>query len=123
MSRVNYYEYLRSPEWQVVRRLALERAAGRCQVCNQPGRLDVHHRTYARLGQELLSDVTVLCRDCHSKHHEKLPPVEGLAAVPPIQTGPVDPDDGPPLASSNHDQAARIAEEVFGVQRSSLEAA
>lgn len=113
---VNYHRYLRSPEWQVVRRLAHERAAGRCQVCNQPGRLDVHHRTYERLGHELLSDVTVLCRDCHAKHHDKLPapPVPALAVVAESY------DDSEPLPMTAAERADldRIADESFGLRRS-----
>lgn len=31
--------------------------------------LDVHHRTYERLGQEQEYDLTVLCHRCHSLFH------------------------------------------------------
>jgi len=64
-----YGLYLRSPHWKRVRNAALERAHHRCQVCNAAGRLEVHHRTYDRRGQELLEDVTVLCRNCHETFH------------------------------------------------------
>lgn len=112
MSGVNYYEYLRSTEWQVVRRLALERAAGRCQICNQPGRLDVHHRTYERLGHELLSDVTVLCRDCHAKHHDKLP-ARPLAAVEQPVEEIVDLTEPLPMTRQERAELDQIATEVF----------
>lgn len=66
--RVDYYEYIRSPQWRR-RADAAKRAAGdRCQVCNRHKSevtLDAHHRTYERLGHERPEDVTVLCRDCH----------------------------------------------------------
>ena len=65
-----YAEYLRTPEWADRRRAALHRAAGRCQVCNRAGRLNVHHRTYARRGAERPADLTVLCEDCHHLFHE-----------------------------------------------------
>lgn len=65
-----YSEYLKSDHWQAQRRQALERADGRCQVCNGDSNLDVHHRTYVRRGAELPNDLTVLCRDCHSTFHD-----------------------------------------------------
>lgn len=64
-----YEAYLRSPQWQDLRIEALRRAGHRCQVCNRSKRLDVHHRTYERFGNELLDDLTVLCRDCHELFH------------------------------------------------------
>ena len=65
----DYRAYLRSPEWQELRKAALKRAGGRCQVCNNPERLEVHHRTYERIFEETLDDLTVLCRRCHETHH------------------------------------------------------
>ena len=69
---VNYYEYLRSAEWQGKRFAAIQRARNRCQVCYSDGNLDVHHRTYERLGDELASDLTVLCRTCHTTFHSRM---------------------------------------------------
>lgn len=66
-----YRDYLQSPEWAVVRRLALEQADHACRLCGGRDGLDVHHRTYERLGQERLADVIVLCRDCHSRFHDR----------------------------------------------------
>lgn len=65
----DYRAYLRSPEWGVVRRIALHQADHRCSLCNRNGRLDVHHRTYDHIGRETLADVIVLCRGCHSRYH------------------------------------------------------
>lgn len=42
---MNYQEYLQSPEWRERRKAAIMRAEGRCQVCNDPIGLEVHHRT------------------------------------------------------------------------------
>lgn len=68
-----YEQYLQSKHWRVkVRPPALERARYRCQLCGKdPGSppLEVHHNNYARLGQELPSDVIALCDACHRKHH------------------------------------------------------
>jgi hypothetical protein len=68
---VNYESYLHSDDWKKVRKSALRRAKNRCQLCNKTDGLDVHHRTYENLGKEKPEDVTVLCRECHEKHHNK----------------------------------------------------
>lgn len=64
-----YDEYLRTRHWQQQRDLALRAAADCCQLCNADKGLDVHHRTYARLGRERPADLIVLCRACHTRHH------------------------------------------------------
>jgi 5-methylcytosine-specific restriction endonuclease McrA len=61
-----YSEYLKTDHWQRIRKKALKTAQGKCQVCNSGNqKLDVHHRTYERRGQEYRRDVIVLCRSCH----------------------------------------------------------
>jgi DNA replication protein DnaC len=67
-----YEEYLLTPEWQQKRGLVLDRASHRCQVCNTPWLLNVHHRTYERRGEEALDDLTVLCKPCHELFHERI---------------------------------------------------
>ena len=66
-----YMQYLRLPWWRHIRQTAIDAAGGRCQLCNAAGELHVHHRTYDRLGNEDLSDLTVLCKHCHAKFHDK----------------------------------------------------
>lgn len=65
-----YQEYLQSQEWQTLRTTKLQESGYRCQLCNASGQLNVHHRTYDRVFKELLSDLIVLCRECHKKFHE-----------------------------------------------------
>jgi hypothetical protein len=65
-----YSEYLRSPEWAEVRRVAVRRAGHQCQRCGaKGGELNVHHHTYERRGYEDLWDLIVLCRACHRAEH------------------------------------------------------
>ena len=64
-----YGDYLQTDHWKIKREEALFAAIYRCQVCNRGQRLHVHHRTYERRGCELLSDLTVLCEDCHELFH------------------------------------------------------
>lgn len=66
----SYQEYLDSAEWKKKRTGALKRAGFACQVCNAADKiLDVHHRTYERIYRERKADLTVLCRDCHTRFH------------------------------------------------------
>lgn len=66
-----YSEYLKTPEWQMVRKQQLKRSGFRCQVCNRNNRiLNVHHRTYDNLGEESYKDLIVLCNECHKLFHE-----------------------------------------------------
>jgi hypothetical protein len=65
-------QYLRTPEWRRTKAAALLRAGNACSldVTHTEG-LEVHHRTYERLGAELSSDLAVLCRSCHQLHHKE----------------------------------------------------
>lgn len=68
---LSYKEYLQTPHWKRKREDKLRTVGRRCQLCNRgSGTLDVHHRTYERLGEELDQDLTVLCRACHTTFHE-----------------------------------------------------
>jgi hypothetical protein len=66
-----YVRYLQTEHWMKVRQQALEYADFRCMICNRETDLQVHHRTYDRLGEEQPNDVIALCSDCHKKHHNK----------------------------------------------------
>lgn len=65
-----YHTYLQTPEWKERRLLILERDGYRCQICNSPDRLNVHHRDYTRRGYENDTDLTTLCQGCHQVFHE-----------------------------------------------------
>ncbi len=65
-----YLAYLESAEWKERRREHIRIADGKCQICNSSDRLQVHHRSYERLGRELFSDLVVLCKGCHTIFHE-----------------------------------------------------
>jgi 5-methylcytosine-specific restriction endonuclease McrA len=68
-----YVQYLRSREWQAKRLAALHRTMNRCEKCGlqkHKESLEVHHKTYERLGHELDSDLMVLCTLCHPKEDE-----------------------------------------------------
>jgi 5-methylcytosine-specific restriction endonuclease McrA len=67
---MKYSEYITSSTWRdsTARRAELAAARFRCRLCNRTNAeasLEVHHRTYERLGAEEASDLTTLCRECH----------------------------------------------------------
>lgn len=64
-----YDTYLQSKRWQEKRKMALARANHKCAACGATKRLDVHHLTYERLGNERQEDLMVLCRPCHESTH------------------------------------------------------
>jgi len=75
VSKQNYYAYINSQDWKDKSERAKKRAGYRCQLCNSPQgevKLNTHHRTYERLGNEQYSDLIVLCQDCHNKFHNQL---------------------------------------------------
>jgi 5-methylcytosine-specific restriction endonuclease McrA len=66
---LSYAEYLQTDHWRETRAAALERAAGRCALCDRTGLpLNVHHRSYERLGEELPEDLTVAHEECHEAY-------------------------------------------------------
>jgi 5-methylcytosine-specific restriction endonuclease McrA len=73
LRRLPYRDYLRTSHWFRVREWALVRAQRACALCPATRELQVHHRSYARLGCEQPEDLIVLCRNCHQRHHGILP--------------------------------------------------
>lgn len=71
LETMDYRTYLASPEWRATRTEKVAEAGGRCELCNSPDSLHVHHRTYERRGNERTSDLTVLCRVCHEAYHRR----------------------------------------------------
>ena len=71
ISNKEYREkYLELPAWKQVRQKVLERDSYLC-ICGERATY-VHHKTYENLGQELLSDLVALCKNCHDGYHGSL---------------------------------------------------
>lgn len=64
---VNYYKYIRSAAWKRKAEKIRRRQGYRCKDCGRRAPLDVHHKTYRRLGYELPDDLDALCKRCHGK--------------------------------------------------------
>jgi 5-methylcytosine-specific restriction endonuclease McrA len=92
----DYETYLRSPEWKEKSHAAKERAGWRCALDFNGKDLDVHHRTYARLGHEDPDDLIVLCHRCHQRHHGTFDEcAEQLALFLDYMESPPDDDENP----------------------------
>lgn len=70
--RMQYEEYLKSPEWKnkKVTRLAFDN--WQCGICHADitDRYETHHLNYSRLGDEDVEhDLITLCHDCHAAFH------------------------------------------------------
>lgn len=66
-----YNEYLTSPLWRERRNLIIQRAKGRCEVCQARAAYQIHHLTYARVGRELPDDLVAVCDRCHDDYHSR----------------------------------------------------
>lgn len=67
------FKYLRSDHWQDLRLRKLVSVDAKCFRCgHRDVSNDVHHLRYRRLFNVRLSDLIVLCRECHELTHEAL---------------------------------------------------
>ncbi|MDE2105272.1 MAG: hypothetical protein KGL39_49055 [Patescibacteria group bacterium] len=65
----DYNAYLQTPEWKARRDLVLARAKGICEGCLKNKATQVHHLTYAHVGDELLFELVAICDICHDIAH------------------------------------------------------
>jgi hypothetical protein len=83
---LTYQEYLCTKWWRERRARSILLGGGKCNRCHSTSNLQVHHKTYKRIGQELDEDLEVLCRTCHEIHHGIRPAEPYVEAVPPGET-------------------------------------
>ena len=67
--QINYQDYIKSDEWAARRRKYYATHKRECRACGSKKNLNLHHKTYARLGNEKDIDLVVLCRTCHNSLH------------------------------------------------------
>jgi hypothetical protein len=67
-----YKEYLKTEHWRILRWRFFDSSYshGRCYFC-QSRRVQLHHKTYERLGDENLSDLVEVCAEHHIAVHKK----------------------------------------------------
>ena len=66
---VDYQEYILSEAWAFMRRARLIEDKYKCCRCGFKRELQVHHKTYDRLGNEEMEDLETLCVRCHNDIH------------------------------------------------------
>lgn len=62
---LDYQQYISSAAWYAKReeRRAIDK--NRCRTCGISDALEVHHVTYDNFGDESMSDLITLCKQCH----------------------------------------------------------
>ena len=66
----HYEKYLHSEAWVEKREKCFAHFGCKCLFCDDPA-TDVHHRNYDRIGKEnVLTDLSALCDECHQRYHE-----------------------------------------------------
>ncbi len=72
LKNMPYRDYLVTEEWKETREWQLRFAKYKRQICNSNKKLNVHHRTYERIGCEYHRVLVVLCENCHKLYHFQL---------------------------------------------------
>lgn len=68
-----YREYLLSDEWKSIRLTIIEDRE-QCERCGSDYKLQIHHKNYDNIFNELDSDLELLCKRCHLLQHNLLKP-------------------------------------------------
>lgn len=64
--REKYEQHIRSARWKNMKRDFRKLRGNKCERCGSGHNLELHHKTYERLGHELIKDLELLCSGCHS---------------------------------------------------------
>lgn len=69
---ISYAEYLKSEEWQRIKRKALKREFySKCLKCGATENLELHHRSYKWIGtKSAMQGLVPLCRTHHQQIHD-----------------------------------------------------
>lgn len=71
MNAVAYRKYIASSSvWQKKRTAVIARAKGLCERCHRWPAVNVHHLSYANVGDEPLTDLLAVCSKCHEELHQ-----------------------------------------------------
>ena len=62
-----YHKYLKSYKWKQKRKQIFREYGKRCWKCGRKLKIQVHHKTYRRLGKEKKRDLKPYCSDCHEE--------------------------------------------------------
>lgn len=65
----DYRDYLLSPAWSDVKRRYRQSDLPQMCGCGATTELEMHHKTYERVGEERLEDLAPMCSPCHRVLH------------------------------------------------------
>lgn len=68
----NYKDYLNSEHWKIVKKNFYKANERKCNKCYSDKELHIHHLTYKNIGNEDMSDLVCLCKECHFKLHKEM---------------------------------------------------
>lgn len=71
LKNMDYKDYLKTEHWINFRNKMYDKFEHKCQLCGRTNELRLHHNTYQNRGCEKETDVTLLCKHCHSMTHDK----------------------------------------------------
>lgn len=74
----NYNDYLLSNHWYNKRKSYFKTYEKKCNHCGTDKEIHLHHLTYENIGNESFNDLMPLCKDCHSKEHDRLKKLKSL---------------------------------------------
>lgn len=67
-----YKEYLHTKHWKLLKSKIYKKYKYNCAYCKTNHDIDLHHKTYERVGNENIGDLVYLCRLCHKAVHDGL---------------------------------------------------
>ena len=67
---VSFEDYYKTEVWMFTRLIMLKFCHSNCSLCGSNQNLQVHHKTYQRIGCESILDLSVLCKTCHTLWHK-----------------------------------------------------
>lgn len=69
---MSYKKYLHSKHWKTTKFIVYATQKHNCIFCGDKQNLNIHHKTYKNknIGCEALSDLSVLCKECHFLWHK-----------------------------------------------------
>lgn len=74
--QIAHKTFIKSPEWKAIRLNLLRLRGKKCEVCGSKNNIQVHHLNYKRFGgNELTSDLKILCGKHHQKTHGLSPKI------------------------------------------------
>ena len=75
-----YEAYLLSQHWLEFSEKVREFWGHRCALCDSAtSSIECHHRTYARVGNERITDCVALCHLCHKHTHKRIDKINSRA--------------------------------------------